>query len=169
MSYGDDSGYGGGGRFPLGRLIGVLMIAAGLIVGWRKAAKEQIGRLRMARVFVALAVVFLAIAASPLLFGPWKLQIGPLRLLSVGTPHKPLSLAVACLIIFGAMHPSVRTAWQRRSAMTFYALAALASCKMGSDAKANKYLAKLPSGARQPIKDMCEQIRQLDEMNSGSP
>src|SRR5262249_26140366 len=27
MSYGDDSGYGGGGRFPLGRLIGALVVA----------------------------------------------------------------------------------------------------------------------------------------------
>src|SRR5215469_9558741 len=33
MSYGDDSGYGGGGRFPLGRLIGALVIALiGLVV-----------------------------------------------------------------------------------------------------------------------------------------
>src|SRR4051812_39508878 len=27
MSYGDDSGYGGGGRLPLGRLLGALVIA----------------------------------------------------------------------------------------------------------------------------------------------
>ncbi len=104
----------------------VVVIILGLVVGWREAARERIGRLKMARVFIALAVFFFAVAASPLIFGPWKLQIGPLRLLSVGTPHKPMSLGFACLIVFGAMHPSVRTAWRRRSTMTFYVLAALA-------------------------------------------
>jgi len=104
----------------------VTLIVLGLALGWQEAAKARIGRLRIARVLVAFAVLFSFIAASPLYFGPWKLQIGGLRLLSVGTPHKPLSLAFACLIVAGAMHPSVRTAWSRRSAMTFYALAALA-------------------------------------------
>ena len=104
----------------------VVVIILGLLIGWREAANERIGRLKIARVFIALAVFFFAVAASPAVFGPWKLQIGPLRLLSVATPHKPMSLGFACLIIFGAMHPSVRTAWRRRSAMTFYALAALA-------------------------------------------
>ena len=104
----------------------VVLIILGLTIGWRDAAKERIGRLKIARVLVALSVCFFAIAASPLLFGAWKLQIGPLRLLSVGTPHKPLSLGFVCLLIAGGMHPSVRTAWRRRSAMTFYALAALA-------------------------------------------
>jgi hypothetical protein len=104
----------------------VALVILGLTIGWREAAKERIGRLKIARVLVVLAVFFFAIAASPLYFGPWKLQIGPLRLLSVGTPHKPFSLGFACLLVAGAMHPSVRTAWRRRSAMTFYALAAVA-------------------------------------------
>ena len=104
----------------------VAVIVLGLAIGWRDAARERIGRLRIARVFVALTALFFAIAASPLYFGPWKLQIGSLRLLSVGTPHKPLSLGLVCLLVAGAMHPSVRTAWRRRSAMTFYAIAALA-------------------------------------------
>jgi hypothetical protein len=103
----------------------VVLIAAGLAVGWRSAAREKVGRLRLARVFVALAGVFVAIAASPLYFGAWKLEIGGLRLLSVGTPHKPLSVGLLCLVIAAAMHPSVRTAWRRRSAVAFYALAAL--------------------------------------------
>ena len=104
----------------------ILLVLAGLIVGWRTAAQERIGRLRSARVFVAISLVFFAIAASPVLFGPWKLQIGGMRLLSVATPHKPLSPAVLCLIIAGALHPSVRTAWRRRSALAFYALGAVA-------------------------------------------
>jgi hypothetical protein len=104
----------------------VVLVAAGLIVGWRGAAHERIGRLRIARVFVMISLVFFAIAASPVLFGPWKLEIRGMRLLSVATPHKPLSPAVLLLLAAGVLHPSVRTAWRRRSALTFYALAAVA-------------------------------------------
>lgn len=101
----------------------VVLVVAGLAIGWRRAAAETIGRLRSARVFVALAGLFFAIAASPFYFGPWKLAAGGVRLLSVATPHKPLSIGLLCLVIAGAMHPSVRSAWRRRSALTFYALA----------------------------------------------
>jgi len=108
--------------FP-GLTITVLVIT-GLVLGWSHAAKEKVGRLKLARVFVLLAIFFFAIAASPSLFGSWKIDILGLRLLSVGTPHKPLSVGLLALVIAGAMHPSVRTAWRRRSTMTFYALAA---------------------------------------------
>ena len=104
----------------------VVLVILGLTIGWKNAAKEQIGRLKLARVFVAISVVFFVIAASPLYFGAWKLEIGGIRLLSVGTPHKPLSVGLLFLVIAGAMHPSVRTAWRRRSAMTFYALGTFA-------------------------------------------
>jgi F5/8 type C domain-containing protein len=100
----------------------VVLVILGLTIGWKNAAKEQIGRLKVARVFVAIALFFFAVAASPLYFGPWKIDMGGVRLLSVGTPHKPLSVGLLFLVIAGAMHPSVRTAWRRRSAMTFYAL-----------------------------------------------
>ena len=71
------------------------------------------------------ALVFAAFAASPVYFGPWKIEIAGLRLLSVGTPHKPLSIALLLFAVAGVLHPSVRTAWRRRSALTFYALAAV--------------------------------------------
>ena len=102
------------------------LVVAGLVAGWRSAAREKIGRLKIARVFVLLAILFFAIAASPFFFGPWKIEIAGVRLLSVGTPHKPLSLGLLFLIVAAAMHPSVRTAWRRRSALAFYALAAIA-------------------------------------------
>ena len=108
--------------FPGLTVIG--LIVAGLAIGWQSAAREQIGRLKTARVLVLLALVFVAIAASPLYFGAWKLEIGGLRLLSVGTPHKPLSIALLLLVIAAAMHPSVRTAWHRRSPLAFYGMAA---------------------------------------------
>lgn len=104
----------------------IVLIIAGLVIGWRTAAREKVGRLKIARVFVLIAVLFFAIAASPFYFGPWKVDIGGVRLLSVGTPHKPLSVGLLFLLIAAAMHPSVRTAWRRRSALAFYTLAAVA-------------------------------------------
>ena len=104
----------------------VVLIIAGLVIGWQGAARERTGRLRIARVFIGISIVFFAIAASPAYFGAWKLEIGRLRLLSVATPHKPLSVGLLFLLAAGVLHPSVRTAWRRRSALTFYALAAVA-------------------------------------------
>ena len=103
----------------------VVLIVSGLVLGWRTAAQERTGRLRIARVFVGISIFFFAIAASPAYFGPWKLDIGGMRLLSVATPHKPLSVGLLFLVAAGILHPSVRTAWRRRSALTFYALAAV--------------------------------------------
>jgi hypothetical protein len=103
----------------------VLLIVAGLAIGWSRAAKAGIGRLRIARALVIAGVVVGAVAASPLYFGPWKIEIGGLRLLSVSMPHKPLSIALLLLATAGGLHPSVRTAWRHRSALAFYALAAI--------------------------------------------
>lgn len=104
----------------------VVLVIAGLVIGWRNLAAKNTARLRIARAFLALALLFFTIAASPLVFGSWQLAPGGVRLLSVGAPHKPLSIGLLFLVIFGAMHPSVRIAWRRRSALTFYALAAVA-------------------------------------------
>jgi hypothetical protein len=102
----------------------IVLTIVGLAIGWRSAATETVGRLKLARALVAAASLFLAIAASPLYFGAWKLEIAGVRLLSVGAPHKPLSVALLLLVVAAAMHPSARTAWRRRSALAFYALAA---------------------------------------------
>ena len=63
-------------------------------------------------------------AATPWWFGPWKIEILGLRLLSVGTPQKPLSVGLLLAAIALAMHPSIRAGWARRSPLAFYALAA---------------------------------------------
>ncbi len=104
----------------------VALVVAGLAIGWSNAVRERSARLRAPRMLVLAACVFLAAAASVVYFGPWKIEIGGLRLLSVGTPHKPLSIALLLLAVAGVLHPAVRTAWRRRSALTFYALAAVA-------------------------------------------
>ncbi|MDQ3213244.1 MAG: discoidin domain-containing protein, partial [Acidobacteriota bacterium] len=103
----------------------VLLIVVGLALGWRATGREHTGRLRISRVLVAFSLIFFAVAASPAYFGTWKIEIAGVRLLSVGTPHKPMSVAVLLLLTAGALHPSVRSAWRRRSPLAFYALAAV--------------------------------------------
>ena len=103
----------------------VVLIAAGAIVGWRAAAAGR-PRLRAARILTVLAIVFLLIAPTPILFGDWKLELFGIRLLSVNTPHKPLSVALALLVLAGALNPSVRAVWARRSPFAFFVLAAIA-------------------------------------------
>lgn len=104
----------------------VLLIVVALCLRWRDVSGVATVSRTGVRWLVAGAAVFGAIAISPLVVGPWKLAMGGLKLLSVASPHKPLSIAVLCTIVVLAVHPSVRTAWQRRSALTFYTLAAAA-------------------------------------------
>ena len=102
----------------------VILTMAGLAIAWGTTAGQRVRSWRAPRVLIALGLVCLSVAASALYFGPWKVRIGGVQLLSVGVPHKPFSLAVLCLIAAAAFHPAVRTAWLRRSALAFYALAA---------------------------------------------
>ena len=109
--------------FPGAALIVVL--AAGVIMAWSAAAHETVRRLRAARILLALAAVFALVAASPWWFGAWKLEVAGIRLLSVGTPRKPFSVALLLAIVALAMHPSIRAGWRRRSALAFYTIAAV--------------------------------------------
>jgi hypothetical protein len=102
----------------------VVLTIAGLAIAWRTTAGQRAGRLALSRVLVAGGLIFTAVAASALYFGNWKVQVGGLRLLSVGVPHKPFSLALLFFTAAAALHPAVRTAWRRRSPLAFYALAA---------------------------------------------
>jgi hypothetical protein len=104
----------------------VCVIAIGVIVAWSAAAHESVARLRAPRILLGLAAVFGVIAATPFWFGAWKLEVLGLKLLSVGTPQKPLSVAVLLAVAAGLMHPSIRAGWRRRSPLAFYTLAAIA-------------------------------------------
>ena len=103
-----------------------LVIAAGLVLAWSAAARLGVSRLRWPRIFLGAALLFAVISASPGWFGPWKIEIFGVRLLSVGTPQKPLSIAVLLAVVALGMHPSIRAAWQRRSPLAFYTIAAAA-------------------------------------------
>jgi hypothetical protein len=103
----------------------VLLIAAGAILAWSRAARAQVSRLRSARVFLALALVFGLVAATPLWLGPWKFEVFGITLLSVSAPRKPLSVALLFATIAIALHPSIRFGWRQRSPLAFYAIAAV--------------------------------------------
>jgi hypothetical protein len=100
----------------------IALVFAGVVLAWLAAARLGMQRLRLPRVFLALAIL---IAATPGWFGPWKVELFGLRLLSVGTPQKPFSIALLCAVIALAMHPSIRAGWTRRSPLAFYAIAAV--------------------------------------------
>ena len=108
--------------FPGATILG--LVVAGIILAWTAAAREGMRQLRAPRILLAAAAVFAFAAATPLLFGPWRLEIFGVRLLSVGTPQKPLSVATLLGVMALAMHPSIRTGWRRRSPLAFYVIAA---------------------------------------------
>jgi hypothetical protein len=103
----------------------LVVTAAGLGLAWVAAARSGRKQLRWSRILLALAAVFALAAATPRWFGPWKVEIFGLRLLSVGTPQKPFSIALLLAAFALAMHPSIRAAWRRRSPLAFYATAAV--------------------------------------------
>ena len=104
----------------------MLVIVLGVVLAWSAAAHGQIRRLRATRLLLAGALLFGIVAATPLWFGPWKLDVFGIRLLSVRTPQKPFSVAVLLAVVALALHPSIRAGWGRRSALAFYTLASVA-------------------------------------------
>lgn len=102
----------------------VLLVAVTAVLRWRATGAGR-ARPRMMWVLAAGAAVLMLIAATPAIWGAWKIEIGGVRLLSVGTPHKPLSLAFVLLALVVALHPVVRTFWAARSPFAFFILAAI--------------------------------------------
>jgi hypothetical protein len=104
----------------------VVLALAGVAVAWVAAAHAGTGRLTASRWLSAGAALFGIIAATPVLFGPWRFEPLGIRLISVTTARKPLSVAVLLAATAIVLHPSVRSAWKRRSALAFYALTTVA-------------------------------------------
>jgi hypothetical protein len=104
----------------------LVLVLLACCLGWIGSVRSDRRGLALSRSLLVLALTFAAVSATPLMFGPWKLEPFGLPLLSVTTSRKPLSLAV--LFAAGAlvMHPAVVGAWRRRSALAFYALATVA-------------------------------------------
>lgn len=104
----------------------VVLAACALVVAWRIAARGASGHPRTARVLVALGAVAAAVSIARSAYGPFRLEIGGLRLLSVTSPEKPVSVAALCFVAAALLHPAIRAAWRRQSSLAFYALATVA-------------------------------------------
>lgn len=102
----------------------ILLIAVTVVLRWKASGAGQ-RRLRAMWFLLGGACVLMFVAATPAIWGAWKLDIGGVRLLSVGTPHKPLTLAFLLLAAATALHPVVRDVWARRSPFAFFILAAV--------------------------------------------
>ena len=84
-------------------------------------------RLRMIRATLTAITIALAVAAAlPIAYGSWRLTLGGVRLISIGSADKPLMLAVAAAVALTMSLPRVRAAIRGRSALAFYLLAAVA-------------------------------------------
>lgn len=103
----------------------ILLALGGVIMAWARA--EGGGRyLRSSRLLAAVSVVPLLVGLARFLYGPFRIGIGPLRLLSVRTADKPITTALLGLMAAAVLHPVVRAAWRQRSSLAFYVLAAAA-------------------------------------------
>ena len=110
---------------------GIAVMAAAIM--WRASGAGGTGKAGRAsgrrsasviqRLAIALALLFVAIAVATWLAGPWRLEIGPLRM-SASSADKPLSTAAAFLLIAFALSQTLRDAVRRGATSTFYVSAA---------------------------------------------
>jgi len=102
---------------------GVVAVAV-MLVGLAAAVRVRTHTraTRAACVLAAGGAALLAVAASVLIAGPWKLDLPGLTV-TVRQFWRPVYLAVPLLVAAAALHPGVRTAWSRRSPLAFYAVA----------------------------------------------
>jgi hypothetical protein len=111
-----------GALFPGMTLVALIAVAA--VLAARARTGDEAWR-RPAWLVGALAGVFLLVAVVPVWVGPWRLEPGGVRLLSIGTAGKPLVIGMALVAVAVAMHPAGRAAWHRRSPLAFYTGAAV--------------------------------------------
>jgi hypothetical protein len=104
----------------------VVVATISLAIAWLRASKAASGYPRAARVLVVFGALALAVSIARAAQGPFRVEIAGLRLLSVTSPEKPISVAVLCLTVAALLHPAIRAAWRDRSSFAFYALATFA-------------------------------------------
>jgi F5/8 type C domain len=106
---------------------GVVLLVMTAILVW-DAIRHRPARDRWTAVtlgFVAIGFVFVAIAATVAVLGPWSLRAGPLRI-GASQGYKPLTVAFIAMTIAGLSSGRMRTAVRNRSTLAFYALGAAA-------------------------------------------
>jgi len=79
------------------------------------------------RILAGLLALLLVASALPMLYGSWQLTVAGTRLVSIARADKPLTLALVAALGLLALLPGLRAAFNRRSAVAFYLLAAFAT------------------------------------------
>lgn len=111
-----------GSVFP--GLTATLLVAVSLVLVWRERSGPPT-RSRVRAVVLGLGIIAFAVAMIPAFGGAIEIPLGPLRL-SVSQAYKPLSIATLLLLIWALTSDRIRRAHRERSALIFYALAAVA-------------------------------------------
>ena len=104
-------------------LAGFALFSAGPL---RVPAGESRRRRMVRAALTAILIVLLVAAALPIAYGTWRLTLGGVRLISIGSADKPLALATVTAGALMASLPRVRAAIRNRSPLAFYLLAAVA-------------------------------------------
>jgi hypothetical protein len=76
----------------------------------------------LVRFVLGVGVLYMAIVASVVLIGPWRIDWGFLRA-SVSSVRKPALVAITCLVLAFLLSPFARSAVRRSSTIGFYILA----------------------------------------------
>jgi len=105
--------------------VGIAVLAmAGAVVAAasREVVRDRLSR--VARVFAGLAMAALLLGSAAWLFGPFHVDFGSVRLLSVDVFFKPLSVSLLAATLGLGFSARLRDARCRRSLLAFYGLAA---------------------------------------------
>ena len=110
----------------------VALTVAGLACAWLRSRTQAAG-VRLSIVLLAAAAAFALVACIPAAAGPVRVEVFGVRLLSISTARKPMSMAALLAAAAFVAHPAVRGAWGRGSPFAFYTLAAAAmwACSLG--------------------------------------
>jgi hypothetical protein len=101
----------------------VMLLAIGYACTRRAAAVPSRRVLIARRALAGGALVALAVGLAATFGGPWRMEVGGVRLM-VSNFRKPLSLALAALACIALLSDRVRSAVRTRDVFTFYLLAA---------------------------------------------
>ncbi len=122
---------GGEGQIFPG-LVMPMLVLGGAVVALRRrpVARDSLDRLSLG--LACIAAAYFAVAVCARYFGPWRIEIGPVKI-GADVFFKPASVALAAATLAIATSSRARDAWRRRSLFAFYAIATvvLFICSLG--------------------------------------
>lgn len=115
-----------GELFPGPTIVGLAFAAVFATRPFSYRSEPTRRRWWLRRIFGATFMASTGAALVSILYGPVRLSMGGVQLMSVGRAYKPVTLAVIAGIAWMSTLPAVRVAAARRSPLAFYGLAAFA-------------------------------------------